>query len=115
MKSGISHPHFNDPPEELIKALQGGAIYEHWQAIGGMNSVLGAPTSPEDDAEGGAPRYATFAKGAMYWSPDTGTQPVTGAIYEALGLAELRTRSERTTDERGNTRAPADHPELPAR
>ena len=74
--------HFNDPPEELIKALEGGAIYEHWQAIGGMNSVLGAPTSPEDSAEGDA-RYATFAKGAMYWSPDTGAQPVTGAIYDA--------------------------------
>ena len=76
--------HFNDPPEELIKALQGGVIYEHWQAIGGMNSVLGAPTSPEDSAEGDA-RYATFARGAMYWSPDTGAQPVTGAIYEAWG------------------------------
>jgi len=74
--------HFNDPPEELIKALQGGAIYEHWQAIGGMNSVLGAPTSPEDSAEGDA-RYVTFAKGAMYWSPETGAQPVTGAIYDA--------------------------------
>ncbi len=74
--------HFNDPPEELIKALEGGAIYEHWQAIGGMNSVLGAPTSPEDDADGDA-RYATFAKGAMYWSPETGPQPVTGAIYDA--------------------------------
>jgi uncharacterized protein with LGFP repeats len=74
--------HFNDPPEELIKALQGGAIYEHWQAIGGMNSVLGAPTSPEDSAEGGA-RYATFAKGAMYWSPEIGAEPITGAIYDA--------------------------------
>jgi len=74
--------HFNDPPEELIEALQGGAIYEHWQAIGGMTSVLGAPTSPEDSAEGDA-RYATFAKGAMYWSPETGAQPITGAIYDA--------------------------------
>ncbi|OBK30156.1 cold-shock protein [Mycobacterium asiaticum] len=74
--------HFNDPPEELIKALEGGAIYAHWQAIGGMNSVLGAPTSPELDAEGGA-RYATFAKGAMYWSEATGVQPVTGALYDA--------------------------------
>ena len=74
--------HFNDPPEELIKALQGGAIYEHWQVIGGMNSVLGAPTSPEDSAEGGA-RYATFAKGAMYWSPEIGAEPITGAIYDA--------------------------------
>ena len=74
--------HVNDPPEELINALKGGAIYEHWLAIGGMNSVLGAPTSPEDSTEGDG-RYATFAKGAMYWSPLTGPQPVTGAIYDA--------------------------------
>jgi uncharacterized protein with LGFP repeats len=76
--------HVNDPPEELIKALQGGAIYDHWLAIGGMNSVLGAPTSPEDSAEGDA-RFVTFARGAMYWSPQTGPQPVTGAIYDAWG------------------------------
>ena len=74
--------HFNDPPEELINALKGGAIYERWQAMGDMKSYLGAPTSPEDNAEGDA-RYATFARGAMYWSPDIGTQPVTGAIYDA--------------------------------
>lgn len=74
--------HFNDPPEELLRALQGGAIYDHWQAMGGMNSVLGAPTSPEDSAAGDA-RFVTFAKGAMYWSPETGAQPVTGAIYDA--------------------------------
>lgn len=74
--------HFNDPPEELLKALRGGAIYDHWEQIGGVKSVLGAPTSPEDDAKGDA-RYVTFAKGAMYWSPETGPQPVTGAIYDA--------------------------------
>ncbi|OSC41532.1 cold-shock protein [Mycobacterium decipiens] len=74
--------HFNDPPEELIKALEGGAIYDRWQTLGGMNSVVGAPTSPEAEAAGDA-RYATFAKGAMYWSPQIGAQPVTGAIYEA--------------------------------
>ncbi|MFY2860961.1 N-acetylmuramoyl-L-alanine amidase [Mycobacterium sp. THU-M104] len=74
--------HVNDPPEELIKALEGGAIYQHWQEIGGMKSALGAPTSPEDDA-GGDARFATFARGAMYWSPVTGPQPVTGAIYNA--------------------------------
>lgn len=74
--------HFNDPPEELLQALAGGAIYQRWQELGGMNSVLGAPTSPEDNAEGGA-RYSTFARGAMYWSPATGAQPVTGAIYDA--------------------------------
>jgi len=74
--------HFNDPPEELIKALEGGAIYQHWQAMGGMNSALGTLTSPELEAADGA-RYATFAKGAMYWSPETGAQPVGGAIYDA--------------------------------
>ncbi|OSC26464.1 cold-shock protein [Mycobacterium vulneris] len=76
--------HVNDPPEELLRALQGGAIYDHWQAIGGMGSVLGSPTSPEDSAEGDA-RFVTFARGAMYWSPETGAQPVTGAIYDAWG------------------------------
>ncbi|OBB85445.1 cold-shock protein [Mycobacterium colombiense] len=76
--------HVNDPPEELLRALQGGAIYDHWQAIGGTNSVLGSPTSPEDSAEGDA-RFVTFARGAMYWSPETGAQPVTGAIYDAWG------------------------------
>ncbi|MCV7234878.1 N-acetylmuramoyl-L-alanine amidase [Mycobacterium branderi] len=75
---------FNDPPgpQDLAAALQGGAIYERWQAMGGMKSPLGVPTSPEATAAGSA-RYATFDKGAVYWSPETGAQPVTGAIYEA--------------------------------
>jgi uncharacterized protein with LGFP repeats len=76
--------HFDSPPrpEDLAMSLQGGAIYDRWQAIGGVNSMLGAPTSPE--ATGAvAARYANFDKGAMYWSPDTGPQPVTGAIYDA--------------------------------
>jgi uncharacterized protein with LGFP repeats len=76
--------HFNTAPrpEDLAMALQGGAIYDRWQAIGGVNSMLGTPTSPEATGVGAA-RYATFDKGAMYWAPDTGAQPVTGAIYEA--------------------------------
>ncbi|MBY0442849.1 MAG: LGFP repeat-containing protein [Mycobacteriaceae bacterium] len=73
--------HVNDPPEELLKALDGGAIYQRWQAMGGIDSPLGAPTSPEADAEGAA-RYATFAKGAMYWAPEIGAVPLTGVIYE---------------------------------
>ncbi len=76
--------HFSGPPrpEDLAMALQGGAIYDRWQAIGGMSSLLGAPTSPEATGADGA-RYATFEKGAMYWSPSTGPQPMTGAIYDA--------------------------------
>ncbi|MGH3555820.1 MAG: peptidoglycan recognition protein family protein, partial [Mycobacterium sp.] len=45
---------FNSPPgpEDLAMSLQGGAIYARWQAMGGMNSVLGAPTSPEATGAG---------------------------------------------------------------
>jgi uncharacterized protein with LGFP repeats len=75
---------FKSPPrpEDLAMSLQGGAIYDRWQSMGGMNSVLGAPTSPESTGAGSA-RYATFEKGAMYWSPEIGAQPLTGAIYDA--------------------------------
>ncbi|MBS4728000.1 LGFP repeat-containing protein [Mycobacterium sp. SM1] len=76
--------HFNYPlgAEELAAALRGGAIYQRWQEMGGPNGVLGSPTSPESVAAGSA-RYVTFDRGAMYWSPETGAQPVTGAIYDA--------------------------------
>jgi uncharacterized protein with LGFP repeats len=74
---------FNSPPspEDLAMLLQGGAIYAQWQAMGGMNGTLGAPSSPESTGAGST-RYATFDNGAMYWSPVTGPEPVTGAIYE---------------------------------
>ena len=75
---------FNDPPgpQDLVDSLRGGAIFTRWDSIGAMNSPLGAPTSPE--ASGEAPtRYVTFDKGAVYWSPESGAEPVTGAIYDA--------------------------------
>jgi uncharacterized protein with LGFP repeats len=67
---------FNDPPsaQDLADSLQGGAIYARWQAMGGMKSPLGAPTSPESCGQG-ATRYVTFEKGAIYWSPATGPPP----------------------------------------
>jgi uncharacterized protein with LGFP repeats len=56
--------------------------------------------APEATATGAA-RYARFANGAMYWSPETGAEPVTGAIYDAwaslgfeLGLLGLPTSAE---------------------
>ena len=75
---------FNLPPgpEELAEAMRGGAIHTRWQQLGGRDSALGVPTSPEAAGEGLA-RYANFEHGAVYWSPDTGAQPLTGAIYEA--------------------------------
>lgn len=70
--------------EDLAQSLQGSAIYDRWEAMGGMNSALGAPKSPESFGTG-ATRYVIFEKGAMYWSPASGAQPVTGAIYAAWG------------------------------
>lgn len=75
---------FNEPPgpEDLARSMEGTAIHARWQELGGLNSMLGAPTSPEAAADGLA-RYVTFEHGAMYWSPQTGAQPLTGAIYAA--------------------------------
>lgn len=77
---------FNQPPgpEELAESLRGGAIHDRWQQMGGMASPLGAPTSPEAAGEADS-RYVTFQKGAVYWSPKTGAEPVTGSIYQAWG------------------------------
>lgn len=69
-------------PEELAEALEGGAIHERWHRLGAMDSLLGAPTSPESGGKDST-RYATFDRGAMYWSPETDAQPLTGAIYDA--------------------------------
>ena len=75
---------FNRPlgPEDLLDQLRGGAIFDKWTSIGGNASPLGAPKSPEASGDG-ATRYVTFDKGAMYWSTETGAEPVTGAIYDA--------------------------------
>ena len=90
---------FNRPPD-VTESLRGGAILARWEADGGPVSPLGLPTSPEA-AGAGDTRYVTFERGAMYWSPDTGAQPLTGAIYEAwaslgyeLGALGLPTSGE---------------------
>jgi uncharacterized protein with LGFP repeats len=77
---------FNQPPgpADLVDQLRGGAILARWDSLGGTNSMLGMPTSPEAAGQGPT-RYATFQKGAMYWSPQTGAEPVTGVIYKAWG------------------------------
>jgi len=94
--------HFNDPPgpQTLEDRLRGGAIFAKWETMGGANSALGAPMAPESIASGDA-RYVRFARGAMYWSPSTGAEPLTGAIYDAwaslgfeLGLLGLPTSGE---------------------
>ncbi|CAJ1505661.1 N-acetylmuramoyl-L-alanine amidase [[Mycobacterium] kokjensenii] len=76
--------HFGEPagPEDLLRTMEGGAIHTRWLELGGAEGMLGSPTSPEGVGEGST-RYATFEHGAMYWSPETGAQPITGAIYAA--------------------------------
>ncbi|MBN9635352.1 MAG: LGFP repeat-containing protein, partial [Actinobacteria bacterium] len=77
---------FTAPPGALsaMDMLRGGAIFDKWQAMGGASGPLGVATSPEAAADGQT-RYATFDHGAMYWSPATGAQPLTGALYDAWG------------------------------
>jgi uncharacterized protein with LGFP repeats len=77
---------FNRPPgpADLAETLRGGAIFMRWESMGGPNSLLGAPRSPEASGEGPA-RYANFERGAIYWSPSSGAEPVTGEIYKAWG------------------------------
>ncbi|MEB3033459.1 N-acetylmuramoyl-L-alanine amidase [[Mycobacterium] nativiensis] len=75
---------FGEPPgpEDIARVMEGGAIHTRWMELGGAEGMLGAPTSPEAIGEG-ATKYATFEHGAVYWSPETGAQPITGAIYDA--------------------------------
>jgi uncharacterized protein with LGFP repeats len=77
---------FNQPPgpQDLVDSLRGGAIFAKWQALGSEASLLGAPTSPEGSGDGPT-RYATFDRGAVYWSPESGAQPVSGSIYQGWG------------------------------
>ncbi len=77
---------FNDPPgpAQLAEQLRGGAIFAKWESLGGKDSYLGWPTSPEASGQGNA-RYVTFERGAVYWSPESGAAPITGELYKAWG------------------------------
>ena len=93
---------FNDPPgpQTLEDQLRGGAIFARWQALGADKSPVGSPTAPEATGAGEA-RYVTFDRGAIYWSPESGAEPLTGAIYDSWaslgferGLLGLPTSAE---------------------
>ena len=77
---------FNRPPgpADLADTLRGGAIFMRWESMGGPNGPLGAPRSPPASGEGRA-RDANLERGAIYWSPTSGAEAVTGAIYNAWG------------------------------
>jgi uncharacterized protein with LGFP repeats len=75
---------YDQPPndQDVSELLRGGAIDARWQSLGGKNGPLGSPLSPEAPGDGST-RYVVFERGAVYWSPPTGAQAVSGAIYDA--------------------------------
>jgi L,D-peptidoglycan transpeptidase YkuD (ErfK/YbiS/YcfS/YnhG family) len=81
----------------------GGAILDHYQALGGPAGVLGGPLTDELPTPSGYGRYNVFAGGSVYWTPATGAWSVRGAIrdrWAALGW-ETGTLRYPTSDELG--------------
>lgn len=65
-----------------------GAILARWRSDEELRRSLGALASDEIDGRKAGSRKNLFARGALYWSPQTGAVPVTGRIYldyEQLG------------------------------
>ncbi len=61
-------------------------LQQHWLALGGAGSVLGAPVGAEYAVPGG--RAQDYVAGRVYWSAGTGASALTGAVlarYTALG------------------------------
>lgn len=59
----------------------GGAIGEHWQAMGGQYSALGSAVNTEYSAPNA--RKVDFQGGRMYWTGGTGAREVHGLIGQA--------------------------------
>jgi SpoIID/LytB domain protein len=77
--------------ERLFK-LVGGADpstttvnYLHWLALGGTASSLGTPTAAEKVVAGGS--VLAFPDSDLWWSPETGSHLLTGAVRTAYNKA----------------------------
>lgn len=105
--------HFNDPPEELLKALEGGVIYERWQALGGDEQRTGR-THLARGRGGRCGAVRNFRQGSDVLV--TRNRRATGHRRDLrrLGFAELRTRAAWPADQRRDPRTAANHAELPA-
>ena len=101
-------------PADLADTLRGGAIFMRWESMGGPNSLLGAPRSPEASGEGPV-RYANFEHGAIYWSPHERGRTGHRRDLQGMGIAGLRARRAGPADERRNPGAAVGRAELPAR
>ncbi|WP_020662100.1 GH25 family lysozyme [Amycolatopsis benzoatilytica] len=80
-----------------------GAIWQHYQQLGGPSGVLGLPITDETGTPDGVGRYNHFSNGAsIYSTASTGAQSIRGAIrqkWAALGWE--RGLGYPTTDESG--------------
>ncbi|WP_158307400.1 LGFP repeat-containing protein [Hoyosella subflava] len=54
-----------------------GAILQRYKAMGGRDSWLGLPNSPEYTNPDGIGKRSQFLNGSIYWHPSTGAHPVT--------------------------------------
>ncbi len=59
-----------------------GAINAKYLALGGCDSVLGAPVSDEQSTPDGVGRYSAFERGSIYWTPSGGAFEVHGEIRD---------------------------------
>lgn len=67
----------------LVNNVLMGAIRDHYNALGGMNSGLGYPTTSELTTPDGIGRYNHFSGPAsIYWTPSTGAWSIKGAIRD---------------------------------
>jgi hypothetical protein len=62
-------------------SLTVGAIRDHYLALGGCGSVLGAPTTEERPSADGVGRYNDFQAGSIYWTPQIGAFEIHGDIH----------------------------------
>lgn len=62
-----------------------GVIGGGYQAIAGPAGQLGLPTGPEQPLPDGRGRFQPFRNGSLYWTPQTGAQPVRGEILAEWG------------------------------
>jgi len=59
-----------------------GAINAKYLALGGCNSLLGAPITEERGTPDGAGRYSVFERGSIYWTEAMGAFEVHGKIRD---------------------------------
>ena len=107
---------FNDPPgpQDLVDSLRGGAILARWDSMGGMNSPLGAPTSPEG-VGCGLDAVCDLRQGRGVLVAAERSRARHRCDLQGVGVAGLRARRARAAHQRRDPGAAVDRAELPAR